>query len=150
MRIGIAADHAGFQMKEALRSHIAERGHEVVDFGCDSAESCDYPLFAERLADAVAGGEVELGIFCCGTGLGPAMACNKVPGVRAAPCSLELAARYARSHNDANVLCLGARLVGLDLAMAIVKEFLETPFEGGRHARRVAQIADIERRRARG
>jgi len=146
MKIGLAADHAGFELKESLKGYLYELGHDVVDLGCSDKKPCDYPVFAERLACAVSEGKVDTGIFACGTGIGPAMACNKVKGVRAAPCTLELAARYARSHNDANVLCLGARLLGLELAKAITKVFISTPFDGGRHAVRVAQIADIGRR----
>jgi len=148
MKIGLAADHAGFELKEIFKKDLPEWGHDVVDLGCYSTESCDYPVFAEKLALAVSRGEVDMGIFTCGTGLGPAMACNKVRGVRAAPCSLELAAQYARSHNDANVLCLGSRLLGCELARAIVRTFVSTSFDGGRHATRLAQIADIERRNA--
>lgn len=140
MKIALGTDHAGFEYKEALKQFLVSAGHEVIDFGCYSAESCDYPLFVRPVAEAVAQGECERGIVLGGSGNGEAMVANRIPGVRCALCwSLETA-KLGREHNDANVLSLGARQVSLELAKMIVQIWLDTPFEGGRHARRIAQI----------
>jgi len=139
VKIAIGADHAGFPLKEHVRALI-EAVHEVADKGTFSSDSVDYPDFAANVALAVARGEAERGIVVCGTGLGVAMTANRFRGVRAAPCTGEFAAEMARRHNDANVLCLGGRLVTRELAERIVDIFLSTPFDGGRHARRVAKI----------
>jgi ribose 5-phosphate isomerase B len=146
MKIAIGADHAGFALKEKLRLRLAEEGHEVVDFGTNSAESCDYPDFAEPVAREVAQGRCDRGVLVCGTGIGMAIAANKVEGVRAAPAESEDEVRLTRSHNNANVLTLGARYVDESRAAAFVDLFLETEFAGERHARRVAKIARMEHR----
>ena len=140
MKISIGSDHAGFALKEHLRAHIEAAGHEVADAGTCSMESVDYPDFAAKVALAVARGEAECGMIVCGTGLGVAMTANRVRGVRAAPCTGQFAAEMTRRHNDANVLCLGERLVTKEVAERIVDVFLATPFEGGRHISRVAKI----------
>src|SRR4051812_26534296 len=144
MKIAIAADHAGFALKERLRAKLATEGHEVVDFGTASTESCDYPDFAQQVAREVGQGRVDRGILVCSTGIGMAMAANKVDGVRAAPAQSEDEVRLTREHNDANVLTLGARYLDEDRASALTTIFLETEFMGGRHARRVAKIAQLE------
>ena len=145
MRIAIAADHAGFALKQDLRRGLAEAGHEVTDFGTDSTESCDYPDFAESVARAVAEGRADRGVLVCSTGIGMAIAANKVAGVRATPAECEDEVRLTREHNDANVLTLGARYLNEERALQLVELFLATPFSGGRHARRVGKIARIER-----
>jgi ribose 5-phosphate isomerase B len=140
MKIAIAADHAGFALKERLRLKLAEEGHEVTDFGTGSTDSCDYPDYAHEVARAVGEGRSERGILVCSTGIGMAMAANKVTGVRAAPAQSEDEVRLTREHNDANVLTLGARYLDENRAAALVKLFLATEFAGGRHARRVAKL----------
>lgn len=140
MRIAIGADHAGFILKEHLRAWLAEAGHELRDFGAHSAESVDYPDYAALVAGAVAGGSAERGILVCGSGIGMAIAANRVRGVRAAACIDLYSARLCRQHNDANVLALGSRIVAPPLAEALAEVFLTTTFEGGRHARRVAKL----------
>ncbi|MHC5057308.1 MAG: ribose 5-phosphate isomerase B [Planctomycetota bacterium] len=142
MKIAVGSDHAGFALKEHVRAHIEASGHDVADVGTFSGESVDYPDFAAKVARAVVHGEAERGIIVCGTGLGVSMTANRFRGVRAAACTGEFAAEMTRRHNDANVLCLGGRLVTKELAERIVDVFLSTPFEGGRHARRVAKIDD--------
>ena len=140
MRIGIGSDHAGFAYKEMLRRALADQGHDVVDFGTTSTEPVDYPLFIRPVAEAVARGDVERGIVLGGSGNGEAIVANRVRGVRCTLCwSLE-SARLARRHNDANVLSLGERMISAEEARAIVEAWLATPFDGGRHARRIAQI----------
>ncbi|MGE3165516.1 MAG: ribose 5-phosphate isomerase B [Planctomycetota bacterium] len=138
--IAVGADHGGFALKEALKTHLVERGFEVVDCGTHSTDACDYPVFARAVAEHVRAGSVAAGIVVDGAGIGSAMAANKVPGVRAAACHNEFEARNAREHNHAQVLTLGAGLIGRALAVAIVDTFLATPFGDGRHARRVALI----------
>ncbi|HLK49203.1 MAG TPA: ribose 5-phosphate isomerase B [Bryobacteraceae bacterium] len=146
MRIAIAADHGGFILKEKLRARLASIGLEVADFGTDSTESCDYPDFAQAVGEAVAEGKVDRGLLICTTGIGMAMAANKIAGVRAAPAQSEDEVRMTREHNDANVLTLGAKYVDERRALALIHIFLETPFSGGaRHLRRVAKIAQLER-----
>lgn len=147
MRIAIAADHAGRELKDTVAAHLRARGHDVSDSGTHTGDSVDYPTYARPLAASVVNGSFELGILVCGTGTGMAIAANKVEGIRAANCTNELLARYARSHNAANVLCLGERVVGESLALAIVDTFVDTPFEGGRHQRRVDLIGEIEKNR---
>ena len=140
MRIAIGSDHAGYQLKEHLRKLILEIGHEVVDMGPNSNDRVDYPVYAKKVATALACGDVERGVLVCGSGIGMAMTANKTRGVRAANCVSEFQARYARLHNDANLICLGERVVGVAIAEAMLDLFLNTAFEGGRHAARVAQI----------
>ena len=144
--VALASDHAGYALKEELKKHFDEKGVRYTDCGTNGTASVDYPEFAHRLCAAIAEGKSDLGILVCGTGIGMSMAANKHPGIRAACVSDTFSARMTRMHNDANVLCMGARVVGSGLAMKIVDVFLETPFEGGRHARRVAKIHEIESR----
>ncbi len=144
--IAIGADHGGFPMKEKLAFRLREQGHEVLDCGTDSTKSVDYPDFAHAVASAVSAGKVEWGIVIDGAGIGSAMVANKVPGVRAALCYDLSSARNSREHNLANVLTLGAGLIGDNLAWQIVQEWLKTPWGGDRHARRVDKIMEIERR----
>lgn len=145
MKIAIAADHAGFALKEQLRGKLAESGIEVADFGTNSRESCDYPDFAEAVAHEVAEGRSDRGILVCSTGIGMAIAANKVDGVRAAPGVSEDEVRLTREHNDANILTLGAKYLDEAHALNLVDIFLGTEFLGGRHARRVAKIAQLEK-----
>ena len=140
MKIAVASDHAGFEYKEKLKELLKELGHEFVDFGTFSSDSTDYPDFAYPAAEAVANGECERGIFICGTGVGVSIVANKVKGIRAANCCSVEEAKLSRQHNDANVLTFGARLISWENAKEIVKVWLETEFEGGRHARRVEKI----------
>jgi len=149
MKIAVAADHAGFALKEQLRRRLAQEGHEVVDFGATSAESCDYPDFAQPAARDVAQGRSDRGILVCSTGIGMAMAANKIAGVRAAPAQSEDEVRMTREHNDANVLTLGAKYLDEERALNLIHVFLNTEFAGGRHARRVAKIAQLEQGRDR-
>lgn len=144
MRVAIASDHAGFDLKEELRAELEKRGIEVEDLGAYSTESVDYPLQAEKVGRRVARGDAERGLLVCGTGVGMAIAANKIAGVRAANCFDPYVASMSRSHNDANVLTLGSRIVGSALALAILDAFLETSFEGDRHGRRVDQIRALE------
>ena len=145
MKIGIGNDHSALELKAEIVELLKEKGHEVVDFGTNSTESCDYPIYGEKVGRAVASGEVEKGILICGTGLGISLAANKVPGVRACVCSEPYTARMSRAHNDCNVLAFGARVVGAELAKMIVEVWLDTEFEGGRHQRRVDMIMEIEK-----
>jgi ribose 5-phosphate isomerase B len=148
MRIAIGADHAGFELKERFKDVLAERGHEVIDLGTDSTEPVDYPPICSGVAKEVVAGRAERGIVIGGSGQGEQLSANKVRGARAALCNDLYTARFSRLHNDANVLSLGARVVGGGLAEEILAVWLETEFEGGRHARRVAQIAEIEAEQA--
>jgi len=141
----MGCDHVGFELKEPIKRYLQERGVEVKDFGAFSGERTDYPLYARSVAHAVTSGECDRGMLFCGTGVGISIAANKVKGVRAVVCSEPYSARLSRQHNDTNVLCLGARVVGLELAKMIVDEWLAAEFEGGRHAVRVKMIAEIER-----
>lgn len=144
MRIGIGSDHAGYEYKESIKRFLEDRGHDVVDFGTDSDESVDYPLFIRPVAEAVALGECERGIVLGGSGNGEAMVANRVAGVRCALCWNVESARLGREHNDANMLSLGQRMMSEALALEIVGVWLETPFEGGRHERRI-QLIDAGR-----
>ncbi len=144
-RIVVGSDHAGLALRAEVVRVARAAGLEVEDLGPFSGESVDYPDYAERVAGAVAEGRARLGVLVCGTGIGMSIAANKVKGVRAAHCTTEYEARMARAHNDANVLCIGERVVGLGLGAAVVKAFLETPFEGGRHQRRVDKISALDR-----
>lgn len=144
MRIAIGSDHAGFRMKEHLITVLRDGGYDVVDLGTDSEESCDYPIFCSAVGREVAAGRVDRGIVLGGSGQGEQLAANKVRGVRAALCNCLYTAEYSRLHNDANVLSMGARVVGEGLADEIVRVWLATEFEGGRHQRRIDQITAIE------
>jgi len=139
--IAIGSDHGGFALKKALMAHLDKRGLEYKDFGTYSEASCDYPTYGKAVANAVAGGECERGILICGTGIGMSMTANKIPGVRAAVCGDCFSAEATREHNDANILCMGARVVGEGLALKIADTFLDTPFSNDeRHIRRISQI----------
>ncbi len=140
MKLVIGSDHAGLELKAAVAAHLRARGHEVEDLGTHGAASCDYPDFARAVACAVRDGAAARGVLVCGTGQGMAMAANKVPGVRAACVGDTFSARMVAAHNDARVLCLGQRVVGVGLALELVDAWLGTPFEGGRHAGRVAKM----------
>jgi ribose 5-phosphate isomerase B len=145
MRIAIGSDHAGFPLKEELKQVLKERGYEVADLGTDSEEPVDYPLFCVKVARAVADGSAERGIVLGGSGQGEQMVANKVPGIRAALCNDLYTARLSRQHNDANVLSMGARVVASTLAGEILELWLGTPFDGGRHVKRLEEISMIER-----
>ncbi|MDY6065390.1 MAG: ribose 5-phosphate isomerase B [Finegoldia sp.] len=145
MKIAIAADHGGYELKETLKAYIEDLGHDVVDFGTNSKESVDYPDFAKKLSESVAKGNENLGVLICGTGIGMSISANKVRGIRAACVSESFGARMARQHNNANVICLGARVIGDEVAKMIVDEFLSNEFLGERHSRRVDKIMEIEK-----
>jgi len=144
MKISIACDHGAFVLKERLKAHLLEQGHEITDCGTHSAESCDYPDYARPAAQLVADGVCDRGVVLCTTGIGMSIAANKVKGVRCALCHEPLSAEMTRRHNDANVLAMGAGVTGGNLAERILDVFLSTDFEGGRHQRRVAKIMEIE------
>ena len=140
MKIAVGADHGGFELKQRLAHGLARQGHEVLDCGTDSTKSVDYPDYAAAVAAAVAEGRAERGLLVCGTGIGMSIGANRVPGVRAAKCNDPFEARMARAHNDANVLCLGARVIDASVAEELLALFLSTPFDGGRHEARVAKL----------
>lgn len=147
MKIVVGADHGGYELKESIKKHLEELGgYEIVDCGTHSTDSVDYAEIAYKVGTAVtqANGEKTLGILCCGTGIGISIAANKVKGVRAACCSDTFSAKFTRLHNDANILCMGGRVVGPGLANELVDAFLSAEFEGGRHQRRIDQISAIE------
>ncbi len=142
--IALGSDHAGFPLKEEIKKYLEEKGIEYKDYGCYTPERFDYAIAAKKACDGVMAGECDKAILCCGTGIGISMAANKVKGIRAACCSDYFSAKYTRAHNDANVLCMGSRVVGAGLALELVEVFLNTEFEGGRHQARVEQISAIE------
>ena len=145
MKIAMGSDHGGFDLKEQIKAWLQENGHEVVDFGCHSKESCDYPDFGAAAARAVASGQCERGIVICTTGIGISITANKVKGIRCALCSDPLSARLTREHNNSNMLAMGQRIIGSELAKEIVHVWLSTPFsEGERHKKRIAKITAIE------
>ena len=144
MKISIACDHGAFELKERLKAHLLEQGHEVADCGTDSTDSCDYPDFAQAAARLVAEGRCERGVVLCTTGIGVSIAANKVKGVRCALCHETLSAEMTRRHNDANMLAMGAGVTGGNLAERILDVFLSTEFEGGRHQRRVDKVMALE------
>ena len=144
MNISIGCDHGGFALKEYIRAYLEEQGHTVTDVGCKSLESCDYPDFGAAAARVVASGACERGIVICTTGIGISISANKVKGIRCALCGDAFSAEMTRRHNDANMLALGAGITGPNLAQKIVEVFLSTGFEGGRHARRVDKLMQIE------
>ena len=145
MKIAIGNDHTAVDMKNHIKKYLEDKGYDIVNFGTDTADSVDYPLYGEKVAKAVAAGECDLGILICGTGIGISLAANKVKGIRAAVCSEAYSAELTRRHNDANIIAFGARVVGTATAETIVDAFLNAEFEGGRHARRVDMITAIEK-----
>lgn len=144
MRIALGADHAGFTLKEDLRRELSGMGHEMVDYGTNSPESTDYPDYASLVGEAVSSGSADRGLLVCSTGVGMSIAANKVPGVRAALAMNADEVHLTRAHNDANILTIGARYLDAPAAMELIQVFLDTPFEAGRHARRVAKITQLE------
>lgn len=142
--IAIACDHSALELKQEIEALLDSRGLEYKDFGTYTAESCHYPVFGARAARAVASGECDRGIVICGTGIGMSLAANKVPGIRCALCGDPYSAKMTRAHNNANMLALGARVIGVELAKMIVEAFLDTPFEGGRHQTRIDMITALE------
>lgn len=146
MKIGIGNDHAALALKRELKVYIEELGHEVVDYGTNTPESCHYPEYGEKVARAVVAGEVDCGVLLCGTGVGISMAANKVDGIRAAVCSDVTTAHLVKEHNNANIIALGARIIGGELAKDIVRTYLEAEFLGGRHQDRVDMIHEIEKK----
>lgn len=144
MIIALGSDHGGYLLKEQIKAHLTEQGHECRDFGCYSKDSCDYPEFGAAAAYAVASGECERGIVICTTGIGISITANKVRGIRCALCADPLSAEMTRRHNNANMLAMGAGMIGLNMAQKIVDTFLTTDFEGGRHQRRVDKITAVE------
>ncbi|MEF3244973.1 MAG: ribose 5-phosphate isomerase B [Caldisericaceae bacterium] len=144
MKIAIGSDHAGFRLKEIVKNFLLTEGFEVEDVGTFTEESVDYPDYAFKVASLVSSGEYPFGILICGTGIGMSISANKVKGIRAALCNDLFTARFSREHNDANILCMGGRVVGEEVAKEIVKTFLSSTFQGGRHKRRVDKISDYE------
>ena len=143
MKIALGSDHAGFDLRLILADYLREKGHEIVDYGCPEKVSVDYPVYGRAVAEAVKRGECERGVLVCGTGFGISLAANRVPGIRAVNCADAFTARMSRRHNDANIISLGARVIGEDTAKMLVDIFLTTEFEGGRHARRVDLIDSL-------
>lgn len=148
MKIGIGNDHSAFEMKQQIKEFLEEMGHEVVNYGTDSLESCDYPVYGEIVANAAAEGKVDCGVLICGTGVGISLAANKVKGIRAVVCSEPYSAKLSKQHNNTNILAFGARVVGIELAKMIVSEWINAEFMGDRHQKRVDMIMDIESKNA--
>ncbi len=146
MKIAMGNDHTAIEMKNEIKKFLEEKGYEVIDFGTNSTESCDYPVYGEKVSLAVTSGEADLGIAICGTGVGISLACNKVNGIRCCVCSEPYTAKLSRMHNNSNVLAFGARVIGVEMAKMITEEWLNAEYEGGRHQRRVDLVMDIERR----
>ena len=146
MKIAMGNDHSALDMKEAIKAYVESKGYEVIDFGTNSTESCDYPEYGEKVGRAVAAGEADYGIAICGTGIGIGIAAGTVKGVRVCTCSEPYSARLSRMHNDTNVLTFGARVIGVEMAKMIVDEWLDNKYEGGRHKRRVDMLSEIENR----
>lgn len=144
MVIAVGSDHAGFNLKEAIKAKLEAEGHTIIDVGTDSTESVDYPKFGHAVGRTVASGEAERGVAVCGSGIGISIACNKVPGVRAALCTSVEMAEMCRRHNNANVICMGERMITQELAFAMVDTWMTTEFEGGKHLRRINELDDIE------
>lgn len=144
MKIAIGCDHAGYELKEKVKSKLEQAGHQMLDVGTDSTESVDYPKYGHAVGRKVANGEAERGIAICGSGIGISIACNKVPGIRAALCTSIEMAEMCRRHNNANVICMGARMISEQLAFDMIDKWLETEFEGGKHERRINELDDIE------
>ena len=149
-KIAIGSDHAGFRLKEFVKKLLQEKGFEVIDVGTYSEERCHYPVYAKKVAQMVSSGEVERGILICGSGIGMSIVANKFKNVRAALCHNIYSAKFSRLHNDSNILCLGGRVTGEDLTREIVKVWLNTPFEGGRHSERLQIIEEIEKENFKG
>jgi ribose 5-phosphate isomerase B len=146
MKVGIGCDHAGLELKKEITSFLKEMGIDCIDYGTNGPESVDYPDFGERVSEAVSKGELDRGVLICGTGIGMSIVANKFPGIRASLCNELFTARMSRLHNDANILVIGGRIVGRDLAREIVRVWFSTPFEGGRHENRLDKIRRIESR----
>ena len=144
MRVGIGSDHGGFELKEYIVEYLRENGIEYRDYGTNSPDSVDYPDYGKKVADGIISGKIDRGIVVCGTGIGISIACNKVKGIRAALCSDTYSARMSVEHNDANILALGGRVLGRDLAIEIVSTWLNAEFKGGRHGRRIEKISGME------
>ncbi len=144
-KIVLGADHGGYELKNIIKAHLESCGFEAIDVGTNSSDSCDYPIFASKLCQKLQNNEADLGILVCGTGIGMSMAANKHKGIRAACCSDTFSARLTRLHNNANVLCLGARVLGAGLTLDLVNEFVNAEFEGDRHIKRLSLIEDIEK-----
>lgn len=144
MRIGIGNDHVAIELKNTIKEHLEQQGYEVVDFGTNSPERFDYPISGYKVGEAVASGDVDLGVLICGTGVGISLAANKVHGIRACVCSDPYSAKLSREHNNTNIVAFGARVVGPELAKMIVDEWLGATFQGGRHQRRIDMLAEIE------
>ena len=144
MKIVVGSDHAAYELKEAIKKKLTGEGHEVIDVGCDSPESVDYPKYGHAVGRTVASGEAERGIAVCGSGIGISIACNKVPGIRAALCTSVEMAEMCRRHNNANVVCMGARMISQELAFDIIDTWMTTEFEGGKHLRRINEIEDLD------
>ena len=144
MKIVVGSDHAAYELKEAIKEKLIGEGHEVIDVGCDSSESVDYPKYGHAVGRAVTSGEAERGIAVCGSGIGISIACNKVPGIRAALCTSVEMAEMCRRHNNANVVCMGARMISQELAFDIIDKWMTTDFEGGKHLRRINEIEDLD------
>lgn len=144
MKIAIGADHAGFEVKEKIKGFLSKEGYEVIDVGTHSTESVDYPDFAGKVANSVKKGEAKFGALFCGTGIGMSITANKIKGIRAAVCHNEYTAEMSRKHNDANVFCAGARVLGYEVIEKLLKLWLDTQFEGGRHERRVNKINNLD------
>ena len=143
MIIAIGCDHAGYELKEKVKAKMATAGHQMIDLGTNSTESVDYPAYGHAVGRAVAGGQAERGIAICGSGIGISIACNKVPGIRAALCTSVEMAEMCRRHNNANVICMGARMISEELAYAMIDTWMTTEFEGGKHERRINELDDI-------
>ena len=144
MKIVVGCDHAAYELKEAIKEKLIKEGNDVLDVGCDSTESVDYPKYGHAVGRTVASGEAERGIAVCGSGIGISIACNKVPGIRAALCTSVEMAEMCRRHNNANVVCMGARMISQELAFDIIDKWMTTDFEGGKHERRINELEDID------
>lgn len=142
--IAIGSDHGGLNVKKSIVNYLKENNIEYKDFGTDTEESVDYPIFAKSVANSVALGECRLGVLCCGTGIGMSIAANKVQGIRAALCNDEFCAQMSRKHNNANIMCIGGRIVSPEKAVLIFEKFISTDFEGGRHQKRIEQVMNLE------
>ena len=146
MKIAMGNDHTGIELKNIIKEFVEGKGYEVIDLGTNAPESCDYPVYGEKVGRAVVSGEADLGIAICGTGVGISLAANKVKGIRACVCSEPYTAKLSRMHNDSNVLAFGARVIGIEMAKMITDEWLDAEYQGGRHQRRVDMVMDIENR----